>query len=396
MEPAGTEVPIVWRGRRARAFVPTLLAERDLALSPAALARAGAAQAAAELAAESLPEDHVPLARLLLRAEGLASSFVEGIAAPVLDVVLAEAAGDAAAGDVAEDGPAPGPAPWVAANLRAVDEALADVDAPLTVERLCGWHRTLMAGSPLPARHVGVLRTEQGWIGGTSPLDAHLVTPPPEELPRLVDDLLAYVAREDAEPVVQAAVVHAQFEVIHPFADGNGRIGRVLVGWILTRRLALLTPPPVSTRIAADVGGYGAGLVRFRLGDQDGWVCWFADAVAGAGRAQRDLVAEVARLRVEWAARLDAPRPDARRRRSDAAAHRVLDLVPRHLALTATLVADELGIPPKSARAALEDLVEAGVLVEEGTAPSTGPGRPRRLFVSPELLGLAGATPLRG
>lgn len=390
MEPAGTEVPIVWRGRRALAFVPTPLAERDLALSSAALARAGAAQAAVEVAAESLPEDHVPLARLLLRAEGLASSFVEGIAAPVLDVVLAESTGD-----VAEDGPAPGPAPWVAANLRAVDEALADVEAPLTVERLCGWHQTLMAGSPLPARHVGVLRDEQGWIGGSSPLDAHLVTPPPEEVPRLVDDLLAYVAREDAEPVVQAAVAHAQFEVVHPFADGNGRIGRVLVGWILTRRLALLTPPPVSTRIAADVGGYGAGLVRFRLGDHDGWVRWFAGAVAGAGQAQRDLVAEVARLRAEWAARLDAPRPGARRRRSDAAAHRVLDLVPRHLALTATLVAGELGIPPKSARAALEDLVEAGVLAEVGTAPAAGPGRPRRLFVSPELLGLAGATALR-
>jgi len=386
VEPAGTEVPIVWRGRRALAFVPTPLAERDLALSSAALARAGAAQAAVEVAAESLPEDHVPLARLLLRAEGLASSFVEGIAAPVLDVVLAESAGDATDG---------GPAPWVAANLRAVDEALADVAGPLSVARLCGWHRTLMAGSPLPARHVGVLRSEQGWIGGTSPLDAHLVTPPPEEVPRLVDDLVAYVDREDVEPVVQAAVAHAQFEVVHPFADGNGRIGRVLVGWILTRRLALLTPPPVSTLIAADMGGYGAGLVRFRLGDQDGWVRWFADAVAGAGRAQRDLVAEVARLRAEWMVRLDAPRPGGRRRRSDAATHRVLDLVPRHLVLTAAVVADELGIPPKSARAALEDLVEAGVLVEEGAVPPTGPGRPRRLFVCPDLLGLAGATALR-
>lgn len=63
--------------------------------------------------------------------------------------------------------------------------------------------------------------------------------------------------------------------------------------------------------------------------------------------------------------------------------------------LTANAVADELGIPPKSARAALEDLVEAGVLVEEGPAPPAGPGRPRRLFVSRELLGLAGATALR-
>ncbi len=391
MEPAGTEVPIVWRGRRARAFVPTPLAERDLTLAPATVARAGAAQAAVELAAEALPDDHVPLARLLLRAEGLASSFVEGIAAPVLDVLLAESADDpeAAVG---------GAAPWVAANLAAVEEALAEIGDPLTSTRLCRWHRTLMAGSPLPARHVGGLRTEQGWIGGTSPLDAHLVTPPAEEVPRLVDDLVAYVNRADVEPVVQAAVAHAQFEVVHPFADGNGRIGRVLVGWILTRRLALLTPPPVSTRIAADVGGYAAGLVRYRLGDHDGWVAWFADAVSGAGRAQRDLVDEVARLRRAWRERLEAPRPGSRRLRCDALAWKVLDLVPRRLVLTAVAVADELGVPPKSARAALGQLVAAGVLVEHGDAPvslGAGRGRPARVYVSPELLGLAGSTALR-
>ena len=387
---AGVEVPIVWQGRRTRAFVPTALADRDLTVATTTLDRVVRAEVAVEEAAAALPEDHVPLARLLLRAEGLASSFVEGVGAPVLDVVLAEAGAQEGHG---------GAAPWVAANLAAVDQALAGVDAELTVDGLCRWHRTLMAGSPTPARHVGVLRTEQGWIGGTSPLDAHLVTPPPAEVPRLVDDLLGYVARDDVDPVVQAAVAHAQFEVVHPFADGNGRIGRVLVGWILARRLALVTPPPISTRIAADVGGYAAGLVRYRLGDLDGWVAWFADAVSGAGRTQRDLVHEVGRLRRAWRERLDAPRPEARRLRADAAAWRVLDLVPRHLVLTAAGVADELGLPPKTARAALADLVAAGILVEHGDVPASlapGPGRPARLYVSPELLGLAGATPLRG
>lgn len=390
MEPGGVEVPIVWQGRRTRAFVPTALADRDLTVATTTLDRVVRAQVAVEEAAAALPEDHLPLARLLLRAEGLASSFVEGVGAPVLDVVLAEAGAQEGHG---------GAAPWVAANLAAVDQALAEVDAELTVDGLCRWHRTLMAGSPTPARHVGVLRTEQGWIGGTSPLDAHLVTPPPAEVPRLVDDLLGYVARDDVAPVVQAAVAHAQFEVVHPFADGNGRIGRVLVGWILARRLALVTPPPISTRIAADVGGYAAGLVRYRLGDLDGWVAWFADAVSGAGRTQRDLVDEVGRLRRAWRERLDAPRPEARRLRADAAAWRVLDLVPRHLLLTAASLADELGLPPKTARAALADLVAAGILVEHGDVPASlapGPGRPARLYVSPELLGLAGATPLRG
>jgi Fic family protein len=252
-----------------------------------------------------------------------------------------------------------------------------------------------MTGSPTPARHVGVVRTEQGWIGGTSPLDAHLVTPPPEELPRLLDDLVAYVNRDDVDAATQAAVAHAQFEVVHPFADGNGRVGRILVAWVLVRRLSLVTPPPVSTRLAADVGGYTSGLVRFRLGELDAWVQWFADTVSGAGRAQQELVAAVAQLQRQWRDRLVEPRPGTRRLRSNAAAWRVLDLLPRHLVLTAPLVASELGVPAKSAGAALHALVDAGVLVEHGTVPPTGRGRPRRLYTSAELLGLAGANALR-
>ncbi len=386
MEPAGTEVPIVWRGRRARAFVPDSLAERDLTLTAEAVARAARAQAAVEHGAETMPEDYAALARLLLRAEGVASSFIEGVTAPVVDIVLAEAGGAARS-------PA---AAWVTANLAAVTHAIdeAQGDAPLTAESLTRWHATLMTGSPTPAQHVGVLRTEQGWIGGTSPLDAHLVTPPPERVPALVDDLVAYVNRDDVDAVSQAAIAHAQFEVIHPFADGNGRVGRVLVAWILVRRLSLVTPPPVSARIAADVGGYGAGLVLFRLGDHSAWVRWFADALSGAGRAQQELVASVERLQREWRERLSAPQPGAKRLRSDAAAWRVLDLLPRHLVLTGPTVAAELAVPLKSANTALRDLVAAGVVVEHGTVPSGG-GRPSSLYVSTELLGLTGSSPLR-
>jgi Fic family protein len=383
---AGVEVPIVWRGRRTRAFVPTLLAERNLALGAETVALAARARAAVEHGAESMPEDYAALARLLLRAEGVASSFIEGVTAPVIDIVLAEAGNDEGS-----------PAAWVAANLAAVTEALEAAHAgPLTIDSLRRWHRTLMTGSPTPSRHVGVVREEQGWIGGTSPLDAHLVTPPPERVPDLLDDLVAYVNLDDIDPVSQAAIAHAQFEVIHPFADGNGRVGRVLIAWILARRLSLVTPPPVSTRIAADVGGYSSGLVLFRLGDHERWAQWFAEAVSGAGRAQEDLVDDVQELRQAWAKRLAGPREGGRRLRSNAAAWRALDLLPRYLVLTGPDVARELGIPLKSAGAALRDLAAAGVLVEHGTVQQDGPGRPRRLFISPELLGLAGSNPLRG
>jgi len=386
VEPAGVEVPILWRGRRAQAFVPARLAERDLTLNADTVARAARAQAAVERGAETMPDDYAALARLLLRAEGVASSFIEGVTAPVVDIVLAEAGNQTGRSNAA----------WVAANLAAVTEAIGEAHAgPLTVESLCRWHRTLMTGSPTPAHHVGVVRTDQGWIGGTSPLDAHLVTPPPEEVPALLDDLVAYVNGVDVDLVSQAAIAHAQFEIIHPFADGNGRVGRVLIAWILVRRLSLVTPPPVSTRIAADVGGYGSGLVLFRLGDHNSWVRWFADAVSGAGRAQQELVAAVEQLRRTWADRLAAPRTGTRRLRSNAAAWRVLDLLPRHLVLTGPLVAEELGIPLKSASAALRDLVDADLLVEHGTLQPTGRGRPSRFYTSPELLGLTGSNPLR-
>ncbi len=284
---AGRDVEVVWNGRRVRAFVPTLLAERDLTLSSTSIAKVATAQADAEFAAESLGNEYEVLARLLLRSEGVASSFIEGITAPVIDIVLAE-----------RDLPSSNSqATWVSANLDAVTSALQNPGrSDLSSETLKLWHATLMAGSPTPERYVGVFRSEQGWIGGHDPTDAHLVTPPADIVDNLISDLVAFVAREDIDPVAQAAIAHAQFEIIHPFADGNGRVGRVLIAWILARRLALLSPPPVSVAIATDVGGYSSGLTLFRLGDLDAWVQWFAEAIRRAARAQRELVTALEEL----------------------------------------------------------------------------------------------------
>ena len=164
-------MPIVWRGRRARAWIPALLTDRDLTLDERTTHAVATAAAEAGFAAGALPDDYAPLARLLLRREGVASSYLEGISAPAVDVVLADEHGRGAAG-------------WVAANLAVTQEAVASASADLTVDVLCRWHRRLMAGSPVPEQHVGEVRKEQGWIGGTSPLDAALVTPPPDRAGR--------------------------------------------------------------------------------------------------------------------------------------------------------------------------------------------------------------------
>jgi Fic family protein len=332
-----------------------------------------------------LDVDYEPLARLLLRSEGVASSYIEGITAPVVDIVLAEER-------LGRQGT--GAAAWVASNLAAVSRAVtsAGTAARLSVGTLCEWHRTLMTGSPVPERYVGVTRAEQGWIGGSSPLDAHLVTPPPAELPALLEDLIAYTNRVDIDPIAQAAVAHAQFEVIHPFGDGNGRVGRVVVAWVLTRRLALHVPPPVSVAIAADVGGYASGLVLFRLGQHREWIQWFANVVADGGKAQRALVLYVEQVKRQWRERLAS---GERKPRIDAAVTAALELLPRHLVLTSQTLVDGLGISRKAALATLDRLARAGILTEYGTVRREAAGQPAALYVSRDLLGVAGSNPLR-
>jgi len=375
----GTEVPIIWNGRRARAFVPRLLAEAEFNVSPRTVAKCATAVAELGFGAEGMVGDLEVLGRLLLRSEGVSSSFIEGIRAPIIDVVLAEQ-------DLVDENNS---AAWVAACLAATEAAFKHV-GPLTEQVLLDWHRTLMTGSPLPARFVGVIRTEQGWIGGNDPTDAHLVTAPPQFLPELIADLIKFANRDDIDPIVQAAIMHGQFEVIHPFGDGNGRLGRILVGWLLCRRLSLSVAPPFSFSFAAESGAYGAGLVLYRMGNLDQWIQWFASAIQKAARVQRNLIDELQVIKSNWLHALSEGSPKLRR---DSLAWQLLELLPRKLVLTSSMVENELGVSKKAALDSLRELVSRGVLVEHGGL-SSGHGKPAILFVSSDLLGLAGSNPL--
>lgn len=373
-EAPGHEVEVAWRGRTALAWVPSPLAERDLTLTESTVRRTEQAAARARRADAALPEAWEPLARVLLRAEGTSSSEFEGIVAPLEEVALAELASSR-----------DGTAAEVASNLGALRHALDEsAGAPLLPAALHRWHATLMATARhLPDHLVGAPRDVQGWIGGTSPLDAALVTPPPEYLGDLLDDLVAFVNRDDVDAVTQAAVAHAQFETIHPYADGNGRLGRILIAWILTRRLHLITPPPVSLRIAADRGGYLSGLTLFRLGQLDAWVRWFAEVVGDAGDSQVALLRAIGDLQDRWSRRLG-------RVRSDAVAHRALALLPQRPVLTASTVAEALDVSERSGRSALETLAEHGI-IEPYQPTARARGRPRRWWVAAELLSLSAA-----
>lgn len=368
---AGREVGIEWNGRTVAAWVPAPLAERSFDLAEATVRRTEQAAAAARQGSDALQGDWSALARLLLRAEGVASSYVEGVHAPVAEVAIAEL--DHTIGETAA---------WVADNLAAVLEAVGEAHAgPLAVASLHRWHSRLMAGSShLPEHLIGGARNVQGWIGGTSPLDAALVVPPPELITGLLDDLVAFANGTDVDAVTQAAVAHAQFELVHPYADGNGRVGRILVEWILTRRLALLSPPPISVQIARDIGGYLSGLTLFRLDQPDPWVSWFAGVVATSGKTTGRLVTAAADLRSQWEIRLAGVR-------SHAIARRVLVLLPAHPVLDATTVARELDVSERGALGAL-DTLHARRILERFTPAPGARGRPRHWWVATELLSL--------
>ena len=178
------------------------------------------------------------LARLLLRAESVASSRIEGLEVGGRRLLRADAARQ-----LGED-----PADVTASEVLANIDALAwGVDAiepggSVTLDILLEAHRRLLGATRL-ARHGGRIRTVQNWIGGSShhPCAAEFVPPPPEAVSGLLDDVIAFSNDDSLPALAQAAIAHAQFETVHPFVDGNGRTGRVLIHLVLRRRLGV--PP---------------------------------------------------------------------------------------------------------------------------------------------------------
>ena len=246
-----------------------------LVLSPGTEALAARAEARVR-ALGALP-DMAGIARFLLRSEAIASSRIEGVAPSAHRVALAELAQQEEVRGLSEQARA------VARNVTLVRAAVEELSGarPVTADRLLALHRSLLPDSP---EHHGT-RSTQNWVGGSSyhPLDADFVPPPPELVPDLVADLLTYLNGATHAPLIQAALVHAQFETIHPFADGNGRVGRELIHTVLTRRgllagMILPTSPVLST--LSDE--YVEALSRFREAGDPGRRSW-----AGSSRGAR-------------------------------------------------------------------------------------------------------------
>ena len=288
------------------------------------------------------------VALMLMRGESAASSRIEGLV--MSQRRLAEALFDPeSAGEVARA---------VVGNLEAIDKAVrGSAKEGVSVKGILEMHEALLQNTG-NARIAGKLRVEQGWIGGSpySPAKANYIGPPEGEVERLLEDLCAFCLRDDLPALVQAAIAQAQFELIHPFGDGNGRVGRSLIHAILKKRgLANRFVPPVSMVLAASPNAYIAGLDVYQQGDVSRWCGQFAEAMGEAATLGIRLVGAFEQLEAKWMEQAGRPR-------AGSAMRAVIGMLPGRPVVDVNSVEKALGVSDEAARMALNGLEEAGVL----------------------------------
>jgi Fic family protein len=365
------------------AYIPDPLVERLIRLDgevAADVADAETAVARFDLAATSLGDTEA-LARLLLRAESVASSKIEGLEVGGRRLLRAEAA--QALGEKTNDVTAV----EVLGNIQAMAWALSTVGPgdDITFATLLEAHRRLLAGGPLEEMG-GQVRTEQNWIGGSNynPCSAVFVPPPPEEVCRLLDDLCAFCNTDSLPAITQAAMAHCQFETIHPFVDGNGRIGRALIHLVLRRRgLAVRVLPPISLLLATWSQDYVAGLTATRYvgrpdskSAMDGLNRWVGLVATACRRAIGDaevFEAQVLGLQAEWRKRLGHIR-------AGSAAERLIHALPGAPILTVKGAAALISRSFQATNLAITQLEDVGILNQVNV------GHRNRAFEVPELI----------
>lgn len=289
-----------------------------------------------------------PMSSILLRTESTSSSQIENLTVGARQLALAEI-----------DQSTSGNARVVVANVRAMEAALRLADR-LDEAAVLTMQAELMRTQPGWAEHAGRYRRRLVWIGTSTvtPRGASHVAPQPEHVPTAMADLVRFMSRDDLPVLVQAAIAHAQFETIHPFADGNGRTGRAIVHALLRAKGILAsTTAPVSAGLLKDTGRYFDALTTYRQGDARPIVEAFADASRFAASSGKQLVDDLTAQVDDARARLTGLRPQA-------AAWRVVPHLVAHPVVNAHLLTTTLGLNAVAAQRALAQLTEAGVLEE--------------------------------
>jgi Fic family protein len=346
-------------GEEVRAFVPAPLPPAGPALDVEGLA--GPLRAAEDAVARlGLAGSMVPDTEWFLygfvRKEAVLSSQIEGTQATLRDVARFEATAEADRPDDVEE-----VCNYVAALNRARDLIANPTGLPLSTRLLCETHKVLMTGVRGAEKMPGEIRRSQNWIGGSRPGNASFVPPPPDEVPGLMADLDRWIHSDDPlPPLIKAGLAHAQFETIHPFLDGNGRIGRMLVT-LLVEHWGMLSQPLLYLSVAFKRRRpqYYTRLDAVRTGgDWEGWTRFFLECVAEAAedgvRVATEVHALVARDR-----RAVTGQPG-----TTVAAIQLIDRLPSTPVVTVPTVAELLGVSAPTARKAIEILEAAEILRE--------------------------------
>ncbi|MEV5964467.1 Fic family protein [Kribbella sp. NPDC051952] len=330
------------------AMRPPLIGERDVRLSP----DVAAAMEACVLEIAALDHSHgaelAALETLLLRTESVASSKIEHIDASVDDYARALhgiRSNPSATSMVASTAA-------LAALVRSVDDG-EDIDTAMILMA----HLALMVEDPHEHTYAGRFRDLQNWIGGSdhSPRNAVYVPPPPETVDEYMADLVAFANRTDLPVLSQAAIVHAQFESIHPFTDGNGRIGRALINTVLRRRgVTRRVVVPLASALVARRDDYFDLLGAYR----DGWVepiiRSFTVASTIAAQESRVTADRIAELAPTWHRTVGA--------RRGSAAFRLLERLVGAPIFSASEAEEAIGGATSSVYAGIERLHAAGVI----------------------------------
>ncbi len=289
------------------------------------------------------------LGAILLRTESVASSKIERVEASTADYARAMHGNRSNAAATA-----------MAAATTAIGALITSVDGggPLRLEAVLDAHRALMLDDPMERPYAGRLRDMQNWIGGSdhSPRNALFVPPPPGTVADYMADLVAFANRDDLPVLAQAVIAHAQFESIHPFTDGNGRLGRAVINTVLRRRgTTRRVIVPIASALVAHRDRYFDLLDDYRLGHVRPLVLAFSSATRIAATEARVTADRVAELPEQWRGMISSAR-------AGSATDRLLTRLPDLAAFTAEDAHDEIGGPLSSTYTAIERLTEADIL----------------------------------
>lgn len=357
---AGSYITTTTSGEAVLAFVPFALPPT---VPPLSMDAYDAQNRAAELALARLSgvSGLVPSVDWLLysaiRKEALLTSQIEGTQATLTDLFDEEAGLEINNTDDIEE---------VTNYLRAfrmVRENLRDANGlPISVRLICDAHRLLLNGVRGTGKQPGELRRSQNWIGGTRPGNAVFVPPPADQIANLLGDLERFIHTNPPAlpPLVNIALVHAQFETIHPFLDGNGRIGRLLIAALLehwdVQREPLMY---LSGYLKRHQSEYYRLLSGIRTeGNWEAWISFFLEGVTAAAAEAEFGIIEIASLVAADRRRLlDSPK-------SGSAAYRLFELLPMMPRFTVERVRQKLGTSFPTANAAVKTLNGLGIVSE--------------------------------